>query len=88
MHQEYCCHYIDFGISKELESELVSAPIARRNAESKIISAKGQVEIARMLGQRSQVLDSPTAIQVRYLETLKELSRNPSSRMIYRSLHE
>lgn len=37
------CGYVDFGISKELESELVSAPIARRNAESKIINAMGQV---------------------------------------------
>ncbi|CAM6006540.1 unnamed protein product [Sphagnum balticum] len=78
-------NHIDFGISKELEAELVSAPIARRQAESKIITAQGQVEIAKCLGNRSKILDTKTAIQVRYLETLKGLARNAASRMLYRS---
>lgn len=64
---------------------MVSAPIARRNAESKIINAMGQVEIAKLLGERSKVLNSATAIQVRFLETLKGLARNTDSQMIYRS---
>jgi erythrocyte band 7 integral membrane protein len=63
----------------------VSAPVARRNAESKIINARGQVEIAKLLGARSAVLNTPTAIQVRYLETLKGLARNANSSLIYRS---
>lgn len=63
----------------------MSAPVARRNAESKIINARGQVEIAKLLGARSAVLNTSTAIQVRYLETLKGLARNGKSSMIYRS---
>jgi regulator of protease activity HflC (stomatin/prohibitin superfamily) len=59
--------------------------VARRNAESKIINARGQVEIAKLLGARSAVLNTSTAIQVRYLETLKGLARNGNSSMIYRS---
>ena len=63
----------------------MSAPIARRAGESKIINAQGQVEIARMLSQRSKILDSQTAIQVRYLQTLEDIGRNSKSRFIYRS---
>jgi hypothetical protein len=43
------------------------------------------VEIAKLLGGRSKILDNKTAIQVRYLETLKGLARNAASRMLYRS---
>ena len=64
---------------------MVSAAVARRNAESKIISAQGDVEVARMLANRSKILDTKTAIQVRYLETIKSLARNPNSSMIYTS---
>lgn len=35
--------YVDFGISQDVERELVSAAVAHRNAESKIINAKGDV---------------------------------------------
>lgn len=38
-----------------------------------------------MLSQRSKILDSKTAIQVRYLETLKNIGNNQKSSMIYRS---
>jgi erythrocyte band 7 integral membrane protein len=63
----------------------VSAPVARRNAESKIINAEGDVEVAKLLNNRSKILDSKTAIQVRYLETIKSLGRNESSKIIYSS---
>ncbi len=56
--------------------ELVSAAVAHRNAESKIINARGDVEVAKLLANRSKILDSKTAIQVRYLETIKSLANN------------
>ena len=59
--------------------------MARRNAESKIINAQGDVEVAKMLSNRSKILDTKTAIQVRYLETIKSLARNPASTMMYTS---
>mgnify|MGYP006897431528 CR=1 FL=1 len=61
---------IDFSISKELEKDLTSAAVARRNAQSKIITAQGQVEVAKMINEGAHILDSKTAIQVRYLQTL------------------
>lgn len=63
----------------------MSAPVARRNAESKIISAQADVEVAKMLANRSKILDTKTAIQVRYLETIKSLADNENSKMIYNS---
>jgi hypothetical protein len=35
--------YVDFGISQDVEKELVSAAIAYRNAEAKLINAQGDV---------------------------------------------
>ena len=61
----------------------MSAAVAHRNAESKIISAKGDVEVAKLLANRSKILDSKTAIQVRYLETIKSLANNESGSMMY-----
>ena len=65
--------------------ELTSAAVARRNAEAKIISAEGDVEVARMLANRSKILDTKTAIQVRFLETIKSLASHEGSTMIYTS---
>ena len=76
---------LDFGISADIERELTSAAVARRNAEAKIISAQGDVEVAKMLANRSKILDTKTAIQVRYLETIKSLADNQNSKIIYNS---
>lgn len=57
--------------------------MAQRNAESKIINAKGDVEVARLLANRSKILDSKTAIQVRYLEAIKSLANNSAGSVMY-----
>ena len=48
----------------------MAAPIARRDGESKVLNAQGQVEVAKMLNKGSKILDTKTAIQIRYLQTL------------------
>ena len=76
-------HDIDFEIDRLLENELNSAPVARREAEAMIISAQADVNIARMLQEKSKLLDSNTAMQMRYLETLKILGNKENTTMVY-----
>ena len=78
---------LDFEISADLENELNSAPRARRIGQSSIISAQADVQIARMLADRSKLLDSSTAMQIRYLETLKTLSSKENCKVIYTPGH-
>ena len=81
--QRYLVHDIDFEIDRLLENELNSAPVARREAEAMIISAQADVNIARMLQEKSKLLDSNTAMQMRYLETLKILGNKENTTMVY-----
>lgn len=66
-----------------MENELNSAPVAKRDAEAMIIAAKADVNIAKMLAEKSKLLDSNTAMQMRYLETLKMLGSKETTTMVY-----
>ena len=63
----------------------MSAAVARRNAQSKILVSQGQMEVAKMIHDGAEILDSKTAIQVRYLKTLEDVGRNSKTKMMYRS---
>jgi erythrocyte band 7 integral membrane protein len=78
---------VDFEITPELENELNSAPRARRAAQSSILSAQADVQIAKMLADRSKLLDSNTAMQIRYLDPLKSISSKDSCKVIYTPGH-
>ena len=47
-----------------------SAAKERRLAESKKISARADVEAAKMMREAADILNSKSAMQIRYLETI------------------
>ncbi len=53
-----------------------SAAKERRLAESKIISAKADVESAKLMKMAADELNSKAAMQIRYLETLKTVGKS------------
>lgn len=53
-----------------------SAAKERRLAESKIISARADVESAKLMRLAADQLNSKSAMQIRYLETLKSVGRS------------
>jgi erythrocyte band 7 integral membrane protein len=63
-------------LSKDLQESLSSAAKERRLAESKIISAKADVESAKLMRQAAEELNTKAAMQIRYLETLKTVSKS------------
>jgi len=53
-----------------LINELSSSAKALRLGESKIISAKADVEAAKLLREAADTLNSDAAMQIRYFETV------------------
>jgi len=65
-------------LSPDLQTSLSSAAKERRLAESKILSAKADVESAKLMRQAADELNSKAAMQIRYLETLKTVGKSNS----------
>jgi regulator of protease activity HflC (stomatin/prohibitin superfamily) len=66
----------DIQLSKELQDSLSSAAKERRLAESKIISARADVESAKLMRMAADELNTKAAMQIRYLETLKQVGKS------------
>ena len=60
-------YYLDLILQAETQRNMQSAAIQRRILEATIIEAKANVETAKMLKETSEILQSQTAMQIRYL---------------------
>jgi len=57
---------------------------AAREARAKVIAAEGEQKSARALKEASQIImDSPAALQLRYLQTLQSISAEKNSTIIF-----
>ena len=57
---------------------------AERERRAKIISAEGEFQAAAKLTEASEILgQSPMALQLRFLQTLTEMSSNQSSTIVF-----
>ncbi|KAI8080139.1 uncharacterized protein B0P05DRAFT_540124 [Gilbertella persicaria] len=73
----------DFNFSKELQESLSAAAQAKRKGESKVISAKAEVDSAKLMREAADILNTPAAMQIRYLDTLNNISKAPNARVVY-----
>lgn len=73
----------DILLSSEMQYSLSSAAKERRIAESKIISAKADVESAKLMKEAADILDNKAAMQIRYLETLAQITKSNNSRLVF-----
>lgn len=72
----------DVILSPEVQQNLQSAAIQKRVSEATIISAKADVESAKMMKETSDILSSGSAMQIRYLETIQTmLAKTPNKTM-------
>ena len=63
-----------------------SAAIQKRLSEATIISAKADVEAAKMLKETSEILNSASAMQIRYLEVIQNVSHKSASKLLFLNL--
>ncbi|OLL24016.1 Nucleolar protein 58 [Neolecta irregularis DAH-3] len=73
----------DIGFSLELQDSLSMAAQAKRIGESKIISAKAEVESAKLMRQAADILASKPAMQIRYLEAMQAMAKSSGSKVIF-----
>jgi len=71
-------------LPQEMQRAMAKQAEAEREKRSKVIHAEGEFQAAQRLADASEVLSSqPAALQLRYLQTLSEISTEHSSTIIF-----
>ncbi|KAJ3275345.1 hypothetical protein HDV01_000637 [Terramyces sp. JEL0728] len=73
----------DVILGPELLASMSAAASQRRIGDSKIIAAQAEVNAAKLMRQASDILNSPAAMQIRFLETLQTMSKTPGTKVIF-----
>jgi len=73
----------DLIIPENMVRVLSAAPIAKREAEAKIIMAQADVEAAKLMREASDFLATDAAMQIRYLEQLSKLATSDNSKIVF-----
>ena len=69
-------------MSQYLTDNLSKVSRTKRLVESKIISAKADLESAQLYRQAADLLDIKAAVQIRFLETLEQMEAMKSKKVI------
>ncbi len=70
-------------LSQDLATGLSSAATAKRVAEGKIIEAQANVDSAKLMREASDVLNTPAAMQIRYLDAISGLASAPNTKIVF-----
>ncbi len=71
-------------LPEEMRRAMARQAEAERERRAKVISAEGEFQAAEKLSAASEVLArSPSALQLRYLQTLIEISSDKSSTVVF-----
>uniref|UniRef100_UPI0037E723EC stomatin (EPB72)-like 3a n=1 Tax=Semicossyphus pulcher TaxID=241346 RepID=UPI0037E723EC len=74
----------DVKLPQQLQRAMAAEAEASREARAKIISAEGEMKASRALKEASLVIaESPSALQLRYLQTLNTIAAEKNSTIIF-----
>lgn len=73
----------DIIFSQELQDSLSMAAQSKRTGEAKVISARAEVESAKLMRQAADILSSAPAMQIRYLEAMQQMAKQSNSKVIF-----
>ena len=73
----------DLVINAQLSEALSSAAKEKKLAEAKIISAKSDVESAKMMREAADLLNTQAAMQIRYLEVVNQISQGGNDKLVF-----
>lgn len=69
---------------KTMEAKVVNDAEAERERRAKVIHAEGELQASEKLAQAAAILAvEPTALQLRYLQTLTEISSEKNSTILF-----
>ena len=74
----------DVRLPHSLQRAMAAEAEATREARAKVIAAEGEMKASKALKEASDVIsDSPSALQLRYLQTLSSISTEKNSTIIF-----
>merc|ERR1719249_12717 len=74
----------DVRVPEQLQRAMAAEAEAAREARAKVIAAEGEHKASRALRHAAEVInDSPAALQLRYLQTLNNISAENNSTIIF-----
>lgn len=74
----------DVRIPVQLQRSMAAEAEATREAKAKVIAAEGEQKASRALKEASDIIsESPAALQLRYLQTLTQISAEKNSTIIF-----
>jgi regulator of protease activity HflC (stomatin/prohibitin superfamily) len=74
--------YID--LPTEMQRAMAKQAEAERERRAKVINAEGEFQAAHKLAEAAQIIDvHPTALQLRYLQTMREISAENNTTTIF-----
>ena len=86
LHQGYTHIDSDLILSQQVRTNLQAAAVQKRLAQATIISAKADVEAAKLLKETSEILNSSSAMQIRYLEAVQNIVARNGHTMMFMNL--
>ena len=74
----------DVRVPEQLQRAMAAEAEAAREARAKVIAAEGEHKASNSLRQAAEVIiESPAALQLRYLQTLSSISGENSNTIIF-----
>jgi erythrocyte band 7 integral membrane protein len=70
-------------LAQDLARGLSSSATAKRTAEGKIIEAQANVDSAKLMREASDVLNTPAAMQIRYLDAITGLAQAQNTKIVF-----
>jgi regulator of protease activity HflC (stomatin/prohibitin superfamily) len=71
-------------LPQEMQRAMARQAEAERERRAKVINAEGEYQAANKLAQASEIIEEhPTALQLRYLQTMNEMSTESNSTIIF-----
>ncbi|XP_057672660.1 band 7 protein AGAP004871-like [Diorhabda carinulata] len=74
----------DVSLPQQLQRAMAAEAEASREARAKVIAAEGEMKASKALKEASDVInESPVALQLRYLQTLNNISAEKNSTIVF-----
>lgn len=77
------CLIQEILFTEDLQRSLSTAATSKRLAESKIIGAQADVQAARLMRNAADILNTPAAMQVRYLEAITNIAKVGNPKVVF-----
>jgi len=71
-------------LPQEMQRSMAKQAEAERERRAKVINAEGEFQAATKLAEASKIIEGhPTALQLRYLQTMREMSTEQNTTTIF-----